>query len=426
MKLKSTLPLCLILWSVLAVGSTKGHTQILGASQNSSFTNISATQWAEMRQKWEEMTPAKLLKAAETGNAQAQFFYWVREWNEAYAECNRASDRMFTVAHELTSEQKKYAEARWKTADEAERRKAADAGDKGAQMVAAQLEADQAAGRGAKAFEWCKKSAGQSFPAAEYDAAVNYLGQVGWVVTEADQQKGLEFLERSADRGWPGAQFKLGMLYVVGELRPPDFSKALEYLQKAADQEGPRSQYELAQLYAGGVGEPRSDADSPVALLRKSATNDYNLALHALAERYRTGLGVPTDYIQAIRYYQAAREADEKAGPDSESQAGDVFNLVDENLLPKPDAGLNWSGFAGVLSIYLKATERADANAMSQLGEGYLAGRFLPKDPVEAYYWYSRAADQGAVNAAGKRDAIKAMLQPDQLKQAAKLHEPKP
>lgn len=426
MKLKSIFPAELVLWSLLTVGAGSGYAQVQVAARNPSFTNLSEAQFTELCQKWEAVTTPELLKFAEAGSAPAQYFYWARVHHEEYENCHRAGNQMYAACSGMTLEQRAAAKAKWKAADDADRDKAAAAGDQGAKMMAASLEQGKAAARAIKAFEWLKRSAEQGFPAAEYYAGANYLGQFGWQVTDIDQQKGVEFLKRAADHNWTSAQYKLGMLYIVGELLPPDSVKAVGYLQKAADKGGPRSKYELAKLYAAGIGEPRSTADSPVALLRQSATNGYNLALHALAERYRTGLGVPADYFQAIRYYQAARDANEKAGADSDNNAGDVFNLVDENLQPRPDVGSSWTDFARVLSVYLKAAERSDANAMVQLGEWHLTGQFTPPDPVAAYSWFDRAANLGATTAGEKRDALKAKLRPEQLEQAAKLHETGP
>ncbi|MGO8839302.1 MAG: tetratricopeptide repeat protein [Limisphaerales bacterium] len=426
MKLKSALAACLVHCLLWAIGTSYGYTQVSVATPNSSIPNLSPDQVKELRQKWEKVPPTDLLKEAEGGNAQAQYYFWAREWNQAWEDENRASDEMYSFWHQLNAEQKKKAESNWKTAAETELRNAAESGDIGAKVYWAKLKVDQALQRATNVVQWLDKSAEQGFPLAEYDAAIQYLGQSSWAIVGIDQPKGLALLQKSAGHGWSPAQFKLGMLYIAGELLPPDSAKAVEWLQKAADQGGPRSQYELARLYAAGIGEPRSTANAPLALMRRSATNGYSLALQALAERYRTGLGVPVDYVQAIRYYQAAQAAEKEAGENPEHRTRDVFSVVDENLQPNSDIGPSWRNFAEVLSVYLKATQRADAAAMNQLGEWHLAGWFLPQDSVAAYYWYSRAAEFGAAGAAGKRDTLKAGLSPEQLEQAAKLNTPAP
>ena len=389
MKSKHTMLAYLIIFIFFAMSAIDGYAQAPIAAQNLSFATLSAARLAEIRQKWETVSEANLLTAAKAGDASAQYFYWARKWQQAYNDCQSAADR-----RDFKGE-------------------------------------DQACERGTEAFEWLKRSAEQGFPPAEYDAAIDYLGQRGWKTTDVNQQKAIEFLQRSADHNWGSAQYKLGMLYVVGELLPPDLAKAVDYLQKVVDQgAAPRSEYELAQLYAAGIGEPRSAAESPVALLRQSATNGFQLAWQTLGERYRTGLGLPVDYIQAIRCYYKAAHMDHTVDFDvfnsAQDNVGDVFNLVDDNLQPKPGAGPNWTGFARVLSVYLKATRRADAEAMNQLGELYLLGEYVPHNPVTAYYWFDRAAAHGGVTATQKRDALKAKLRPDQLEQAAKFNESKP
>lgn len=364
------------------------------------------------------MSSPELLRAAEAGEAQAQYFYWSRQEKEANEEEGRLYDEIFALEHRLKGDEQQWAEARWGAGARVELGKVPQYGDSGAQISLDRQKVDQVIQRAVKAFEWLERSANQGLPLAEYDAAIRYLGESGWMIIKMDESKGLSFLQRAADHGWAAAQYKLGEACLVGEFLPRDIPKAIAYLQKAADQGGPRSQYTLAQLYANGEGVPRSDADSPVALLRKSAGSGNHLALHALADRYRTGLGVPVDYVRSIRLYQAALEAEAKISSYPQGRDADIFQFLDGNLDPRPGFNGDFINFAKVLSIYLKATEREDAAAMSQLGDWYVAGRFVPKDLVQACRWYNRAAVRGAPDAVEKRDRMKARLSSDQIRQA--------
>jgi TPR repeat protein len=271
-----------------------------------------------------------------------------------------------------------------------------------------------------EACTWLKQSASQGFPAAEYDLALNYLGQAKWGVLKLDQQEGLDLLKRAADNEWPPAECKLGMLYAIGELLPPDQVKAVEYLRMAADKGDPRAKYELAGLYAAGVGEPRGANDTPIALLDESSASGYSAALFALGERYRNGLGVPMDFVRSIRYYQATRDAENRDGNDTQKE-DKIFNLVDENLQPRSDVMLSWIPFARVLSVYLRAARNSDAEAMNQLGQWYADGYYEPQDPVAAYHWFNLAAESGSDVGIKNRDMMKTRLTPDQVKQAEML-----
>jgi TPR repeat protein len=289
-------------------------------------------------------------------------------------------------------------------------------------MVAFWRESLRALERGRNAVVWAEKSADQRFPPAEYDVGIGRLGEASWGIMEEDRPKGIEFLRRAAANGWPPALYKFAKFTIAGEKLPPNLPLALEYLRKAADLGGPRSAYELAQLYAQGTGEPRSADDSPAALLRRSAATRYPPALLALAEDYRLGQGVPMDYIQAIRYYQAARDA---AGVFNErlEDTEQACATADWDLQPRPDAPPEWKTFAVAVSTYLQASDR-DPGATERLGEWYQAGTYVPVDPAAAYFWFDRAATLGVAGAAKKSEAIKATLQPEQLRPAARTNRP--
>lgn len=389
-------------------------------AQRSFFANLPDAQFDEMREKCDAMSSAQLEKAATDGDAVAQYFYWRRLRDQADQDCSDAACRSAGVRRSLSDQDAEAAEKKWNGVDDAQLRIAAANGDKGAQMVAIWRECLRALDRGSNAVVWAEKSADQRFPPAEYDVGVGRLQEASWQIMDADRPKGIEFLQRAADDGWPPALYKFAKLTIAGEKLPPNPSKAVEYLRKATDRGGPRSAYELANLYAQGTGEPRNLDDSPVALLRRSAATRYPPALYALAERYRLGLGVSTDYIQAIRYYQAARDA---KGVFNELETEQACDLADQDLQPHPKAPPEWKGFAIALSTYLQAVDR-DPDATERLGEWYQTGTYVPVDPAAAYFWLDRAATLGVAGAAEKSEAIKATLQPEQLRQAARTNRP--
>ena len=391
-----------------------------GPARRTSFANLSDIQFKEMHERCDAKSPAQLEKAAKDGDAVAQYFYWRRLRDQAHQDCSDAASRTGDVRRSLSDLEAEAADKKWSGVPDAQLRKAADNGDKRAQMVASWRECLSALGRGSNAVVWAERSAEQHFPPAEYDVGVGHLNEASWAIMVEDRPKGVEFLQRAADNGWPPALYKFAKLTIAGEKLPPNPPKALEYLRKAADLGGPRSAYELAQLYSQGTGEPRRPDDSPAALLRRSAATRYPPALLALAERYRLGEGVPMDYIEAIRYYQAARDA---AGVFNELDTEQPCATAAWDLQSRPDATPEWKAFAVALSTYLQAVDR-DPDASERLGEWYQAGSNVPVDPVAAYFWFDRAATLGAAGAAEKSEAIKATLQPEQLRQAARTNRP--
>ena len=394
----------------LTAGFTTGAARGQESAPPLSYTNFLA-----LLKKWQARPPAELRQAAESGDAQAEYFYWNPAERDAYQACNQAGERNWTLSRSLSRDQRAEAMAKWKAVSPAELQAAVASGDTGAAMVAAWQEEMRAADQGTSVFSWLKKSAEQGFPPAEYDAAMRYLGKTGWRVVPPDTAAGLKYLRQAAEHGWPAAQYQLGLAYLQGELLPPDQVQAVAWLRKAVDNNGPSSEYELARLYSQGIGEPRDEGDTHVALFRKAAMQGNRAAMQALAERYRTGLGVPLDYITAIRLYQSARRANAAAGG-ANRQVETTFGLLDGNLNPNSGLMSEWADYADVLSTYLKATDRRDSAALEQLGDWYLAGRFVPPDPAQAFQWYTRAVTAGATNALPKLNSLRSTLRPDQLK----------
>ena len=168
---------------------------------------------------------------------------------------------------------------------------------------------------------------------------------------------------------------------------------------------------------------PRNDADKPLALLTRSAQGGTGWALAALGDRYRNGFGVPKDFLRAIRFYLAARDADEHSAytflsVSTASKAGRILKLLDDNLEPKHPLTPEYERFAQVMSPYLKATERKDVSAMCRLGDLCLAGKMTPRNTVAAFRWYALAAKQGHQAAIVARDRTGEMLTKPQLDEA--------
>jgi hypothetical protein len=222
------------------------------------------------------------------------------------------------------------------------------------------------------------------------------------MVVQEDREEGIKWLRRAAGHDFEPAFHKMADLYSVGVVLPPDMPLAIQYLRKAADAGCARAQYDLALHYASGDGEPRNEGETPVALLQKSVAGGHNPALLALANRYRTGLGVPLDYLRAIGLYQAYDESVRTqtgvvvVSSSAFRRAGNgIFRLLDEQLNPVTPINPEYAGFAMVLSDYLKATENSDAVAMAEIGRLYLAGKVVPRSEKDAYRWLLRAAQAG-------------------------------
>jgi TPR repeat protein len=255
---------------------------------------------SELGRKWSKVSSEDLRKAAEAGNAEAQYFFGQREWKAVVREAQSGWDWMERAQADgkgLTDADKPASENAWREVPMEDLRKAAQASDHRAQWALGKRCYQGACAHALTAFEWVRRAADQSLPYAENELAVHLLGYVGWIAITTNQAEGLKWLQRSAAHGFEPAQHKLADLLLEGRIVAPDLVKAIDYLEAAATDGCARAQYQLAQHYAAGEGEPRQADQDILSLLQKSARSGNASAMAALADMYRAGLGVQRDFM---------------------------------------------------------------------------------------------------------------------------------
>ena len=178
-------------------------------------------------------------------------------------------------------------------------------------------------------------------------------------------------IRRLAEQGDADAQYSLGYRYATGTGVPQDRAEAARWLRLAADQGHIQAEDFLGRMRPSGsqratdnVAEPalrealppatgqspRSGNPFRVPSLRTDAEQGDANAQYNLGIRYVTGVGVPQDRAEAIRWYRLAAEQ------------GHVL-------------------------------------AQSALGVSYFIGNGVLKDHAEAARWYRQAAEQGDAEA---------------------------
>lgn len=92
-------------------------------------------------------------------------------------------------------------------------------------------------------------------------AAPAWAAEGDWDRAKTAHERGdyaaeLAIIRPLADKGYPFAQFNLGVLYDEGKGMPEDNAKAMEWYQKAAEQGFPQAQVNLGIMYEQGEGTP--------------------------------------------------------------------------------------------------------------------------------------------------------------------------
>lgn len=191
--------------------------------------------------------------------------------------------------------------------------------------------------------------------------------------TDKDVLGGIDLLKKSAEGGYPRAQYMLGLVYgsdISG--MPPDQAKAKEWLQKAAAQGDKKAQ---AMLDNPEALKPPQTADD---LRKKAAAGDANAA-YELGGRYSVGMGgVEKNPEEAMKWKLMAAGAGHPL-----AQSDLALQMLNEK---KNDEALTWM---------TKAATAGVVNSQYELGLIYAQGEIVPKDLSNAKFWIKKAADAG-------------------------------
>lgn len=122
----------------------------------------------------------------------------------------------------------------------------------------------------------------------------------------------VEWLERGLER--PGSQrgnarYMLGLMYSKGDGVLQDVNKALDYWNKAADDGNPGALFQLGRASLDGSLGMREDVASGIALLEQAANKGSQDASMLLGRMYARGNGVEQDMERAMKWYGQAAAA---------------------------------------------------------------------------------------------------------------------
>jgi TPR repeat protein len=169
--------------------------------------------------------------------------------------------------------------------------------------------------------------------------------------------------------------------FVRSELNNRQLAKDAAAFRIRAEQGDPEAQLKLGSLYYKGKGVP-TDFVEAVRWYRKSAEQGYAKAEYDLGYMYQEGKGVPQDHAEAVRW---CRKAAEQGDPRAEDALGISYYRGEGVAQDYVDA-VRW---------YRKAAEQGYADAQYNLGYMYQEGKGVSQDYAEAVSWYRKAAEQG-------------------------------
>jgi TPR repeat protein len=155
----------------------------------------------------------------------------------------------------------------------------------------------------------------------------------------------------------------------------------LDAVRRKAKEGDPDAQTLLGGMCWTGLGVPRDDKEA-VRWYRQAADRGYAPAMASLGFLYEKGRGVTKDEKAAAHWY---RQAAVKGDPSAMFDLGSLYASGRGVAKDEKEA----------MKLYHRAAERGLAMAMTRLGLLYDRGEGVDKDAREAVEWYRRAAERG-------------------------------
>ncbi len=228
-----------------------------------------------------------------------------------------------------------------------------------------------------------------------HDEAVNYLKDLQFY------SKGLEFMRKSAEKGYAPAQMKLGDHFY--HIR--DYKEAFKWLSLAAEQGDAQAKYRLAECYGNGFGT-KQDIKAAIVLLTQAAEQSYILAQQDLATYYILGRHVPRNLKEALKWANMAA----RQNPQNLFTLC-IFKYID--LFSRPSAGIPVKGKNFVIPelaiemVYvappkkpfkMRLTEEKDTDKPAEviISKGYWIGKYeIAQYQYEAIMGYNPSIQEG-------------------------------
>ena len=132
------------------------------------------------------------------------------------------------------------------------------------------------------------------------------------LLAQRQDQAAFERVENASRSGDIDAIALLGWFYDNGRYVQRDQVRAAQLYQRVA-RDNPSVQWRLGVMYDLGQGV-REDPEQAVRYFRSAAAEDDANANASLAVMYANGRGVARDYAQAMRYYRRAAQLGGSAG----------------------------------------------------------------------------------------------------------------
>jgi localization factor PodJL len=177
-----------------------------------------------------------------------------------------------------------------------------------------------------------------------------------------------------------------------------------EALRTAATDGDPRALLEIGNRYAQGMGV-EEDLEAAASWYELAAELGLAPAQYRIANMYEKGIGVERDLEKARSFYEMAAE---------QGNASAMHNLAVLHAMGADGAADNRSA----VRWFTQAADLGVRDSQFNLGILTAKGVGTQQNLIEAYKWFDIVAREGDEDAAGKREEVASLLEPEQLERA--------
>ena len=244
---------------------------------------------------------------------------------------------------------------------------------------------------------------------SQFDLASTYAH--GWGIDQ-DDKKAIHWLIKAAEQGFLQAQLRLALCYNNGDHVKVNIGKAVFWYEKAAEQGDDFAQSMLGIFYSNS--EIPEDKEKAVYWITKAAEQGVAFSQNMMGNCYTHGYGVPQDDELAVYWWKkAAKQGDDDAQNSlgvcysdgtgvrkNKKKADELF--LQAALQGNNDAQLNlgtsfdtYGDTKQAIYWWTKAADQGDVDAQMILANTYSLGDGVRKNNKKAFHWYKQAAEQG-------------------------------
>ena len=179
-------------------------------------------------------------------------------------------------------------------------------------------------------FKSMKKYARHNIPMATEALANFYMHGYG---TEKDPAKALRLYERTAKHGSATAQYKAGIMYILG-IGDKNLERGVNWMRLSVENKHYQAAYVLGLMHYYGDNLPQ-DNEKALNWFQVAADNGHGKAQYTLGQFYEAGFIVQRDVSKAVELYEKSsfKIADSKARlvaldkPIPESPSDDIEHI---------------------------------------------------------------------------------------------------